>query len=202
MDFVLSVYVEGGFWVLAYSSLCRHVAYAILCSTFHLSKEILGAKSGAQQPRADRATRHLGLTEEKGLLKQIARWEGHREKCEAGKTAQKLIWTNIWEHFSISNHISQVFPPAASWRGPWGGPGSYWQRGGFELGAAGRCLLRRLRNGEGLSVQTERRSITPEGFFSSDWGSAAYYFFFWTVQGHSASEVSFSRERRDAKTFH
>lgn len=64
---------------------------AILCSAFHVSEEILGAKAGVQQLRADRATKHLRLTKENGLLKKITHWEGHRAEQEAGKTAQKLV---------------------------------------------------------------------------------------------------------------
>lgn len=37
------------------------------------------------------------------------------------------------------------------------------------------------------------------GFSSWDWGSASY---FPIVQGHSASEIFFSREWKDTKTLH
>lgn len=55
----------------------------MLCSTFHLSEEILRAKAGAQQLRADRAAKRLGLTKEKKLLNQNTLWKGHRAVHQA-----------------------------------------------------------------------------------------------------------------------
>lgn len=105
-------------------------------------------------------TQNISGSQRKGALKTNCPVGRSLQETQRWKTAQNHVWTNIWEHFSISNPISQVFSQAGSLPGPWGEPVLYWGR--LALGAAGWCLLQSVRIGEALSVQMEWRIITSE----------------------------------------
>lgn len=79
--------------------------------------------------------------------------------------------------------------------------GSLFNLAARQIGAGSRGMgfTERARTGKDLSVQMEWRSITLEGFVA---GIGAWRLLFRTVQGRSASEVSFSGEWKDTKILH